>query len=70
MNNLILDLGALLVASIVGAGATTTISQFTSIYVVKSAYAFPCKGNIVSSVYTAPIFYEQEYEIHKVVYRE
>jgi hypothetical protein len=29
--------------SIVGA-ATTTIPQFTSIDVVKSAYAFPCKG--------------------------
>jgi hypothetical protein len=36
----------LLVASIVGAAATTTIPQFTSIDVVKSAYAFPCKGGI------------------------
>jgi hypothetical protein len=37
---------ALLVVSIVGATITTTISQFTSINVVKSAYAFPCKGGI------------------------
>jgi hypothetical protein len=37
---------ALLVVSIVGATTTTTISQFTSIDVVKSAYAFPCKGGI------------------------
>jgi hypothetical protein len=36
---------AVLVASIVGA-ATTTISRFTSIDVVKSAYAIPCKGGI------------------------
>jgi hypothetical protein len=36
---------ALLAASIVGA-TTTTIPQFTSIDVVKSAYAFPCKGGI------------------------
>jgi hypothetical protein len=34
----------LLAASIVGATTTTTISPFPSIYVVKSAYAFPCKG--------------------------
>jgi hypothetical protein len=33
-------------ASIVGATTitTTTISQFSSIDIVKSAYAFPCKG--------------------------
>jgi hypothetical protein len=41
---------ALLIVSILGAitttTATTTISQFTSIDVVKSAYAFPCKGGI------------------------
>ena len=35
---------ALLALPIVG--VTTTISQFTSIDVVKSAYAFPCKGGI------------------------
>jgi hypothetical protein len=35
---------ALLSLSIVG--ATTTIPQFSSIDVVKSAYAFPCKGGI------------------------
>jgi hypothetical protein len=34
---------ALLALPIVGA-ATTTFPQFTSIDVVKSAYAFPCKG--------------------------
>jgi hypothetical protein len=34
---------ALLALSIVGA-TTTTISQLSSIDVVKSAYAFPCKG--------------------------
>lgn len=38
---------ALLALSIVGATITaTTISQFSSIDVVKSAYAFPCKGGI------------------------
>src|SRR6188472_3535547 len=38
---------ALLAASIVGATTiTTTISQFSSIDVVKSTYAFPCKGGI------------------------
>jgi hypothetical protein len=36
---------ALLVASIVGA-ATKTISQISSIDVVKSTYAFPCEGGI------------------------
>jgi hypothetical protein len=36
----------LLAASIVGATTTTAISQFSSIDVVKSAYAFPCKGGI------------------------
>ena len=35
---------ALLSVSIVGTTITTTISQFSSIDVVKSAYAFPCKG--------------------------
>jgi len=35
---------AILIASIVV--ATTIISQFSSINVVKSAYAFPCKGGI------------------------
>ena len=37
---------ALLSVSIVGTTITTTISQFSSIDVVKSAYAFPCKGGI------------------------
>ncbi|HYZ51654.1 MAG TPA: hypothetical protein VE593_12265 [Nitrososphaeraceae archaeon] len=38
---------ALLALSIVGVTTTTTtISQFSSIDVVKSAYAFPCKGGI------------------------
>ena len=37
---------ALLAAYIVGAATTTTIPQFTSIDVIKSAYAFPCKGGI------------------------
>ena len=37
---------ALLALSIVGVTTTTTIPQFTSIDVVKSAYAFPCKGGI------------------------
>ena len=32
--------------SIVVAATTTTIPQFSSIDVVKSAYAFPCKGGI------------------------
>ena len=37
----------ILAASIVGATTiTTTISQFSSIDVVKSTYAFPCKGGI------------------------
>src|SRR6188472_603815 len=37
---------ALLSVSIVGTTITTTTSQFSSINVVKSAYAFPCKGGI------------------------
>ena len=39
---------ALLALSIVGVTTTTTttISQFSSIDVVKSAYAFPCKGGV------------------------
>jgi hypothetical protein len=48
---------ALLAASIVV--VTTTISQFISIDVVKSAYAFPCKGGIgeeYCSRYHTPLF--------------
>jgi hypothetical protein len=37
---------ALLALSIVGVTTTTIISQFSSIDVVKSAYAFPCKGGV------------------------
>ena len=37
---------ALLALSIVGVTTTTIISQFSSIDVVKSAYALPCKGGI------------------------
>ena len=38
---------ALLALSIVGATTTLTpIPQFSSIDVVKSAYAFPCKGGV------------------------
>jgi hypothetical protein len=37
---------ALLALSIVGVTTTTTISQFSSIDVIKSAYAFPCNGGV------------------------
>jgi hypothetical protein len=45
IKNASLNILTVVALSLVGA-ATTTISQFASIDVVKSAYAFPCKGGI------------------------
>jgi hypothetical protein len=40
------SISSVVVAALLALSTTTTISQFSSIDVIKSAYAFPCKGGV------------------------